>query len=316
MEPKKIMILLCLVVSCLSCSKDDDEPGANVLGTLKGQIIYEYTSDVKIIDLASGKESDFFGYNAYSTIGWDLSKDGKLRLISEREPGEYVKTRFMLVSPDDGRIKKEFNYTPPSGNAQKSGVLSYDNSLILLNPDFDNGIVIMDTNGEIKYQLDGINDQELTLGDRAYWLPGNSILIVFDEKYILRSDPPYTSLTLVKEMEYEQWGNIRVSMDGKKLSLYVGNHIYLMDIDGNNLVQVTESDARENMAEFSPDGRHLLVGCDYIHAPNAGLSKWDLKIIPADGKKYHLDNSPEIIPVVPVNTGMLVTAGGPVFWRP
>src|SRR5690606_7803714 len=98
-----------------------------------------------------------------------------------------------------------------------------DNSLIMLQPDFDNGIVIMDTEGEVRYRLDAINGTALTIRDRAIWLPDNSILVAFDDRYLLKSSAPYTSLTLVREMNYEQWGNMRVSMDGQRLSLYIGN---------------------------------------------------------------------------------------------
>ncbi|WP_118194414.1 hypothetical protein [Albibacterium indicum] len=89
-----------------------------------------------------------------------------------------------------------------------------------------------------------------------------------------------------------------------------------MNIDGSNLVQVTDGDGVENFAEFSPDGRHLLVGTNYIHAPVSGKSTWNLKIIPADGQKYDINNSPEVIPVIPSNTNSLLKADGETFWRP
>ena len=317
MKINKILVIFCLIIPLSSCSDDDKAPIEPGLTPFEGHIIYEYTSDVKIIDLSNWEESSFFSFNAYSTNGWMVSKDGKLRLISEREPGTFRETVFRLVDAADGTIIKEFEYVPKVGTNQNyTGQLSYDNSLILINPDFDNGIVIMDADGEVKYRLDAINDEVLGIDDKAYWLPDNSILVAFNDQYILKSDPPYSSLSLVKEMNYEQWGNLRVSMDGQKISLYIGNNIYLMNVDGSELVQVTESDGTENFGEFSPDGRYLLVGADYVHAPNAGLSNWRLKIIPADGKLYNLDEDTEVIPVVPKDSDSPVKAGGPTFWRP
>src|SRR5690606_40947972 len=67
------------------------------------------------------------------------------------------------------------------------------------------------------------------------------------------------NLTLVKEMNYENWGNLRVSNDGKKVSMFINDHIYIMDIDGSNLNQVTDSDGSEVFGEFSPDNKYLLV---------------------------------------------------------
>jgi hypothetical protein len=313
----KAIVFFWTIISFMSCSKDSDDGITPAPNSLQGKIIYEYTHDVKMIDLSNMNESIFFSYNAYSTKGWDLSVDGKLRLISEREPGTVRGVTFKLVNVADGSIRKEFEYLPPVGTNQNySGKLSHDASLILIDPDFDNGIVIIDTNGEIKYHLEGINDEALTLGDNAYWLPDNSILIEFKDKYILRSSPPYTTLSLVKEMNYEQWGNLRTSVDGQKISLFIDKHIHLMNVDGSGLIQVTESSGTENLAEFSPDGRQLLVGTEYVHAPYSSRSNWKLKIIPADGKLYNIDESPEVIPVIPANSDSPAQAGGPTFWRP
>src|SRR5690606_34609123 len=130
-----------LIFSLLSCSKDDksiDQPITEIPTSLKGKIIYEYSSDVQQIDLATGNESSYFSYNAYSTIGWDFSKDGKFRLMSERPPGTYSITKFKLINADEGTIVKEFDYSTKYGSNTKMGYLSHDNSLILLQPDFDN----------------------------------------------------------------------------------------------------------------------------------------------------------------------------------
>jgi hypothetical protein len=316
MKTQKTIVFFWTIISFISCSKDSDEP-TPAPNSLQGKIIYEYTHDVKVIDLSNMNESIFFSYNAYSTKGWDLSKDGKVRLISEREPGTVRRVTFKLVTVADGSILKEFEYLPPVGTNQNySGKLSHDTSMVLIDPDFDNGIVIIDTNGEIKYHLQGINDEALTLGDNAHWLPDNSILIEFQDKYILRSSPPYTTLSLVKEMNYEQWGNLATSMDGQRISVYLDKHIHLMNVDGSDLIQVTESSGAENLAEFSPDGQHLLVGTEYVHAPYSSRSNWRLRIIPADGKLYNIDKSPEVIPVIPTNSDSPAQAGGPTFWRP
>lgn len=314
MRPMKTIYALLLAAGLSACSKDGGDSGRP--SGLNGTIIHEYTTEVKAINLNNWSESTYFSYNAYSTIDWDVSRDGKLRLVSERPPGVYDRNKFILVNTADGTITKEFMYKPLIGNGtNNSGEISFDNSQILINPDHDNGFVIIDMEGQVKHRIDGINDKKLGLDDRARWLPGNSILVSFDGKYLLKADPPYTNLTLVKEMNYEQWGNVRVSQDGQKVSMYIGNHIYLMNIDGSNLTQVTESSSAENFAEFSPDGKHLLVGCEYIHAPVSGRSSWKLKVIPADGKLYNLDNSNEVVPIVPSQSSERAKASGNSLWR-
>lgn len=303
----------------ISCSKDgnDGENGGD-WPSLPGYIYHQYTTEVQRVDMRTGEESHFFQYSAYGTAGWSMSPDGTLRLVSHRDAGVYDRNRFTVVSGADGRIIKEFDYVPLRGNSTANvGKISYDNSLILVEPDGDNGIVITDMDGNFKYGMDGIGELgDFSRGDRVYWLPGNSILILFNGRRLLRSDPPYTGLNLIKEMNYENWGNVRVRPDGKKISFYIDKHLYMMDIDGENLVQVTESAEDVAFGEFSPDGNYLLVAADYFHAPASGGSHWFLKIIPADGKKYNLDSDPQVIPLIPNGSSRIVRANGVTAWRP
>jgi Tol biopolymer transport system component len=93
----------------------------------------------------------------------------------------------------------------------------------------------------------------------------------------------------------------------------------MMDIDGNNFVQVTESNDREVLPEFSPDGNYLLVGTDYTKTSSLSAI-WRLKIIPADGNKYNVDpiteNSPGVIPVIAHGDEVIQTASNRgMLWR-
>lgn len=302
-----------------SCSKDENKNIGDGVSNknLTGYILHQYTSEVKKLDVVTGKESNFFSYSAYSAIGWDVSRDGTIRIMAEREPGVYDRTRLKMIKVSDQTIIKEFDYDPKYGtNTSNMGELSFDNSLLLIEPDFENGIVILNDSGEELFRLDGINDQAFTANDKVTWLPNNGLLIRFGNRYIFRADPPYESLNLIKEMNYENWGNMRVSNNGEKVSMYINKHIFIMDIDGSNLTQVTESDGDEAFGEFSPDDKYLLIGADYFHAPASNNSHWYLKIIPADGKKYNLDTDSEVIPVIPSGSNSPVKANRLTRWRP
>ncbi|VTP87368.1 TolB family protein [Sphingobacterium daejeonense] len=114
-------------------------------------------------------------------------------------------------------------------------------------------------------------------------------------------------------------GRITVNAAGTKIALSANNHIYMMDIDGNNFVQVTESNDREVLPEFSPDGNYLLVGTDYTTTSSLSAI-WRLKIIPADGNKYNVDpiteNSPGVIPVIAHGDEVIQTASNRgMLWR-
>ncbi|MBD1432505.1 hypothetical protein H8B06_06705 [Sphingobacterium sp. DN00404] len=318
---KRIVLIFATCIGLLSlffwgCSKDNDDGEGSGMGVLPGHIYHQYTSDVMKIDMHSGEESAFFSYNAYSTVGWGLSRDGSLRMVSTREPGTYDRNHFTIVNTADETIMKEFDFVPRYGNSTNNlGKISYDNSLIMVAPDGDNGIVILDIDGNVKYEMSGIGEEFFTSEDDAVWLPNNSILIRFKDRLLLRSDPPYTSLNLVKEMNYENWGNIRVSNSGQKITFYINKHIHMMDITGENLVQVTDSNTDEAFAEFSPDDKYLLIAADYAHLPASQNSHWFLKIIPADGKKYNLDSSPEVISVIPKGSSSIIRANGVTAWR-
>lgn len=317
-EVKSLLIAIPLML--LSCSQSDVEGGDNPPGKIKlpGTIYHQYTSEVLKIDMQSWQETVAFSYNAYSTVNWRLSPDGTIRIMSTREPGMYDRNRFTLLNTSNEAIIKEIDYIPTYGNSTTNyGKLSYDNTLIAIEPDNDNGIVILDHGRDIKYEMFGVNEQSFGWSDEVVWLPDNSILFTFRKEVLLRSAHPYTTITPVREMNYENWGNIRVRPDGKKITFYINRHVFMMDIDGQNLVQVTDSkESEEIFGEFSPDGRYLLIGADYFHAPASSGSFWLPKIIPADGKKYDMDNDPAVIPLIPVGDNSISRANRVTLWRP
>lgn len=314
--PTLFLATACLIYA--SCSKGSSTKDSTVPErALGGQIYHQYASQVQRIDAGSWKQSLSFSYNAYSTVGWSMSRDGKLRLMSTREPGTYDRNRFTIVNSIDGKIIHQFDFVPRFGNSTRNvGAISPDNSLVLIGPDNDNGIVIVSMDGKVKHELTGIGENNFTGEDQVFWLPGNHLLVKFQNRYLLRSAPPYTSLDLIKEMDYEKWGGIRTSNDGKKISMYINRHIHVLDIPGKNLFQVTDGESEEVFAEFSPDDKYLLVGADYFHAPASMNSHWYLKVVPADGKKYNMDSSPEVIEVVPEGQSGPVRANGVTLWRP
>src|SRR5690606_24981043 len=162
---KRIVPILMTSIGLLSlflggCSKDNDDGEGSGMGVLPGHIYHQYTSDVMKIDMRNGEESAFFSYNAYSTVGWGLSRDGSLRIVSTREPGMYDRNRFTIVNTGDETIVNEFDFVPRYGNNTNNlGKISYDNSLVMVPPDRDNGIVILDIDGNVKYEMSGIGGE-------------------------------------------------------------------------------------------------------------------------------------------------------------
>lgn len=318
-KTKTIVLALIATFGVLSCAKNDndnpdDNNGAN--GPLAGKLIYSFTGSVYQLDLKTNQQSIYFTVNTYGFNNWDMSWDEQFRLTSEREGGVFDVAKITLARNSDGAIVDEFDYDSPYGtDTDVEAFLSPDNTKAMYNPTYDNGIVITDLDGTLIIHLESVNVGTETVafgtGDEVLWLPGNSILFTLGGRYILKSDPPYTGLSLVKDMPYTQWGNLRVNKQGTQLAMMVSNHIHVMDIDGSNdLRQVTESSGGEIHADFSPDGKHLLV------AKKIGPTffYWNLAVIPNDGQIHNMDSGKEVIIIQPKGENTLPAVDGGTFW--
>ncbi|MGK6351629.1 TolB family protein [Parapedobacter sp. DT-150] len=316
-KTKTVALALIAAFGVLSCAKDDDtnpDGGVSPYG-LTGKLIYTFTSNVYQLDLQTNRQSTYFTYNTYGFNNWDMSWDEQFRLTNEREGGVFDVAKITLVRNEDGAIVDEFDYDSPYGNdTDTEAFLSPDNAKVVYNPTFDNGIVITDLDGNLIIHLESVTVGQETvafgISDEVLWLPDNSLLFTLDNRYILRAAPPYTSLSLVKDMPYTQWGNLRVNRQGTQLAMMVSNHIYVMDIDGNDLRQVTESSGGEIHADFSPDGEHLLV------AKKIGPTffYWNLAVVPNDGQVYNMDDSEAVMIIKPEGENTLPAVDGGTFW--
>src|SRR5690606_38120701 len=127
---KRINSLFAVVSLCMgmlalgACSKNDD--GSQEKPVMAGKIYHHYTSQVMQIDTRSWVESNTFSYNAYSTVGWSISRDGKYRLMSTREPGTYDSNCFCIINTANGQVEWEFNILPRFGNyTNKDSLISF-----------------------------------------------------------------------------------------------------------------------------------------------------------------------------------------------
>lgn len=311
------IIAVLAAVLVFSCSKNDNTPGGGNGGTgLKGKLLYTFVGTVNELDLSNNEERVFFTYNTYGFGNWHMGWDRRYRLISEREPGEYYATKFTLVNNENGIIVDEFDYIPPSGTGTGfGGQLSPDNSKVLITPSLENGIVITDLDGNHLQHFAGIDVGGTTfpigLGDEALWLPDNSILFTLNDRYILKSSPPYTQVSLVREMPYTRWGSLDVNHDGTQLAMQIDLHIYVMDLAGGEPRQVTTSKGVELSAAFSPDGKHLVVGKKY-----GDISYFNLAIVPNNGKVYDMDTDKAVVVVQPNGDNIPAAVNGQYFWIP
>lgn len=319
---KKLFSLLCvlLLVSCSSDNNTDNTSAPNSYPPdLAGTIYYKWaTEGILKVSLPSATGGSFIADDT-KLNSFDVSRDGNYRLtaINASTVGNYV-VKFTLSNMENGSTVHEFNYTSPAGNSYCTGQLSADNSLILVKSnDEEDGITILKTDGELVVRIEGLNNTPFSMHDMAMWLPGNELLVTHGNM-IIRIPPPYNSGSLVKEMNYADWGDLSVNHQGNQLAVRIDNHLYTMGIDGNNMRQVTTSNFKESKPVFSPDSKYLMVGSNYRQSSVMGYS-WDMKIIPNDGKEYNVDpvetNSSGVLPVLWKGQDKIVTGSGDVIWK-
>ena len=318
------ILLITILLQIGGCSKDNHNSGADDSNhtyplDLKGAIYYDWATEGALkLSLPDGTGSSFIP-NDSKLNNFDISRDGKWKLTSVNAStfGQYD-VRFTISDVNNGHIVEEFIYNSPEGNSYCKGYLSPDNSLILVTSnDKKDGITILKRDGELMARIVNINGEQLDFNESYAWLPDNS-LIMTHRNYILRVAPPFTGGEIIKEMTYEDWDKLTVNQAGTQFALHIANHIYTMDIDGSNLKQVTISNFKESVPQFSPDGKYILIGSNYRSTGTLGYL-WDLKIIPNDGKQYNVDaqeeNSVDVIPLVLKNKDRMESSDGQMIWR-
>ncbi|WP_437918796.1 hypothetical protein [Sphingobacterium sp. LRF_L2] len=325
MEKIRTTIGLCILcfLFFVACSKDDGNDVGGVNGMypadLKGTIYYNWASEgILKISLPDGTGSSFIPDDS-KLNNIDVSRDGKWKLtvVNASTIGQYD-VRFTISDINNGNVVEEFIYNSPAGNSYCKGYLSPDNTLIAVTSnDEEDGITILKRNGEFVTRITNINGEPIEFNVSVLWLPNNHFILTHG-KYIIRLAPPYNSGSLVKEMNYQDWGELAVNQAGTQLAMQIANHVHTMNIDGSNLKQVTTSNFNESVPLFSPDGKYLLVGSHYRQTGVFGYS-WYLKIIPNDGEQYNVDpnepNSPGVIPVIWKGKDKIESGGGQMVWR-
>ena len=217
--------------------------------------------------------------------GWDISWDGKKMLQSTKAPDQdYDANLYTITNLSDGSILVKFKYYPTGGDLT-SVDLSPTSTLILVHPTYDDGIVILNLQGKVLHNLVSFQGKEIESG---IWMPDETLLFT-TENGLYRTDKNFAQAMLVKQINFDSWGQIAVSHDGAKIAMYASNHIWMMNADGSNLAQVTESDKIETQPVFSPDGKYLLIGTNYHQSGPFG-HVFNPTIIPADGNKYNVND--------------------------
>jgi len=306
---------LCFLILITACKKDNSGPdgGASDLKKLPGTIYYKWADEgVYKLDLASVGRSVFL-VNKVSRNGWDVSLDNKLVLECSDVPGDYDASQFTITNAADGTIVNQFTYYATDGDIA-TGVLSPNGKMIAINPTFKDGIVITDLEGNVLDHITALNGEKTET--KPVWMPDNTLLLAH-KNLLIKTNADFTEVALVKEFDFQDWGSPAISRDGKKIAFAASKHIWLMNADGTDMKQVTASTTTETMPQFSPDGKYLLIGTDF-HVTGPFGSLFYLKVIPADGQQYNVDDGEESKGVIPIKISgknQIEAGDGKMSWR-
>ena len=317
----KHLFWMALALMFTACSKSKDGnngnggnplPGTGFSQLGAGLVYFDWaTEGILKADLKTGEKAKALIYNTRRN-GWDISRDNTLQLEVTDHPDDYDAELYTITNIKDGTVVSKFkkatgyaNFTFPS--------FSYDKKLILVPPAGDQGIMLLDLQGNILMHLVGFQGKKLT--ELVEWMPDNSLLFRI-ENSLYRSNKEISSASLVKTFNFDSWGNFTVSPDGSKIAIRAGNHIWMMNADGSNLTQITESNGMEVEPVFSPDSKYLLIGYDFTRTGEWGRY-WKMAIIPADFGLYNLNDKADkrVIPFILKGDNSVQTSDGIMLWR-
>lgn len=275
------------------CKKDGKNSPGDRGSWGNGRIYYSSpTEGVRYIDLAT-KTKGLLLPEDYDRHDWDVSLDNK-KVITSANTGDtdWDANLFTISNVNDGQVTGQFRYYPTEGD-YASPKFSPNRSKIGVVPTYHDGIVIMNLNGQVDNHLLSYDGKKINQNIMA-WMPDNTLLFMVGNR-LCRTNTAYTSANVIADINLSKWGAPQPSPDGAHIAYASGNHIWIMNADGSNKKQVTQSTDEETYPVFSPDGKYLLIGTRFIEStgtPGSGVFSdgvWALAIIPADGQQYNVD---------------------------
>ncbi len=312
---KMLFAIFLFAIVAVACSNDKDNPenDSNKLKKLPGSIYYKWADEgIFKIDLPTASQSLFLKSSTQRNH-WDVSWDNQMVLECTDVAGDVDASQFTLSKISDGTIVTQFKYYATDGDIA-TGTLSPNGKMIAINPTFKDGIVIVDLDGNVIETMSSIDNVKLS--KNPVWMPDNT-LIIPHKQFLLKTNATFTEVSTIKELDFQDWSSPAVSKSGSKIAFTASKHIWMMNANGSDMTQVTNSSHEEAIPYFSPDGKFLLIGTNYhVTGLFGGISY--LKVIPADRNQYNVDDGEEsegVISIYLPGKSQMETSDGKVMWR-
>ncbi len=278
---------------------------------LVGKIYYNYSFDLRLLELANGKVTQLKGIGSFKRKFFDVSSDSKeLMYVNEASSSDgdnYLQEEYFYsvdlpgLNPTAPRFKKFSDLTFSTRFAR----LSPDKKKIAVTADYcieknstgnvckttDTRILIWDRAGNVLRTFEADNAGNTV--EEFAWLSDGNLLMTTNAGIVKTTSPELNTFELLFKPSLVSWGSIAVSPDSKRIAIKSGKHLYTMSMDGSNLVQLTssEGDDRQYSPTWSPDGKYIAFLANVFNFTtgpivSGGGTSLQMIIAPADNKTY------------------------------